>query len=134
MFCVNGFQEFAETNAFAPEVKLQIIRVVLDVIACLRWNFRAMDVSMRFLRFGPLKVATYEKLPLVAEKGNISRKLLGPLYGMSTACKDWRVAIRDFLGGECVWVASVDKSVFLRSQQGIDYVYGGISRPQPNKP
>ena len=32
-FCVTWFQEFAQTNASAPSVQLQIIRVVLGLIA-----------------------------------------------------------------------------------------------------
>ena len=47
-FRVEGFQEFAETNASAPAVQLQSIRAVLAVIAYRRWNFRAIDVSRSF--------------------------------------------------------------------------------------
>ena len=52
-FRATGFQEFAETDASAPTVQLQSIRAVLAVIAYLRWNFRAIDVSRAFLASGP---------------------------------------------------------------------------------
>ena len=37
--------------------------VVLAVIAYRKWDFRAADVSMAFLRSGPLKRETYAELP-----------------------------------------------------------------------
>ena len=52
------------------------------------------------LRSGPLKRDTYAKLPDGVEKVNISRKLLNPAYGLSTACKDWFETIQDFLANE----------------------------------
>ena len=88
-FALKVFQEFVETNAPAPTVQLQIIRAVLDVIAYRRRNLRAMDVSRAFLVSGPLKRDTYAKLLDGGEKGNIARKLLKPLYVLSTACEDW---------------------------------------------
>ena len=120
-FCVKGFQEFAEPNASAPKVQLQIARVVLAVIVYRRRNCRALGVSGSFLRSGPLKRDAYAKPHDVVEKDNIARKLLKPLYGMGTACKDWRKAARDLLangrrGGE---VTSVDKSVFFWTPQGV---------------
>ena len=77
------------------------------------------------MRSGPLRRDTYVKLPEGVEKGNIARKLLKPLYGMSTACKDWYGAIRNFLANECGGeVTSLDKSVFFRTRQWSDYGYG----------
>ena len=58
VFCVEGFREFAETNASAPKVELQRIRAVLALIAYRWWGFRAMDVPMAFSRPGPLKLDT----------------------------------------------------------------------------
>ena len=95
-FRAKGFREFVETNATAPAVQLQIPRSVLAVIAYRRWNFRAVDVSRGFLRSGPLKSDTYAKLPGGVANGNVSRKLLNPLYGLSTACKYRCGTIRDF--------------------------------------
>ena len=48
-----------------------------------------------------LQRETYAKLPYGVEKGNIAWKLLKPLYGLSTACKDWCETIRDFLAEVC---------------------------------
>ena len=48
VFCVKGFRDFAEPNASAPTVQLQIIRLCLAVIAYRKWNFRVMDVSRAF--------------------------------------------------------------------------------------
>ena len=51
--------------------------------------------------------------------------LLRPLYGLSTACKDWCKTIRDFLIYECGGKAtSLDKSVFFWAQEGFSYEYG----------
>ena len=50
IFCVKGPRKFAAPNASAPTVKLQRIRLFLDVIAYRKWNFRAIDVSRAFLR------------------------------------------------------------------------------------
>ena len=50
-----------------------------------------------FLTSGPLKRDNYAKLPDVVEKDNVARKLLKPLYGLSTACKDRYGAVRDVL-------------------------------------
>ena len=61
-FCASGFQEFAETNAPSPTVKLQRIREILAVIAYLKWNFRAAGAPLAFLRSGPLKRDAYAKL------------------------------------------------------------------------
>ena len=66
---VKWFQEFVEPNAYAPTVQLQGIRAVLDVIAYRKWEFRVMDVSRAFMRFGHLKSETYSELPNVIEKG-----------------------------------------------------------------
>ena len=96
-FCVNGFQEFSDPTAPAPTVQLQSIVLRLAVIADRKWNFRVMDVSRAFSMSGPLKRDTYVKLPAWVEKDNVARKLLKPLYGLSTACKDWYRTIRDFL-------------------------------------
>ena len=49
-FRVKGFQEFAETNASAPTVQLQRIRVALAVFAYRKWNSRTMDVPRAFPR------------------------------------------------------------------------------------
>ena len=101
-FGVKGFREFVETNASDPTVQLQSIRAVLAVIAYRMWNFRAMDVSRVFSRSVPLKLDTYAKPPDGSRSSNIARKLLKPLYGLSTACKDWCERIRDFLAKERV--------------------------------
>ena len=54
-FFVTWFQEFAESNASAPTVPLQSIRLCLAVIAYRMWNFRVMDVSRAFSMSEPLK-------------------------------------------------------------------------------
>ena len=54
-FCLKCCHAFVETSASPPSVQLQSIRVVLAVIAYRKWNFRAMDVSMAFLRSVHLK-------------------------------------------------------------------------------
>ena len=69
-------QEFVETNAAAPTVKLQIICLALAVIWYRKWNFRAMGVSREFLRSGPLKRDTYAKPPDAVDPENAARKLL----------------------------------------------------------
>ena len=56
-----------------------------------------MDVSIAFLRSGPLKRDNYANLPEGVENGYIACGMSKPLYGLSTACKDWRETIRDFL-------------------------------------
>ena len=100
--------------------------VVLDVTGYRKCNFRLMGVSRAFLRSVPLKRDTYVKLPDVVEKENAAWKLLNPLYGLSAECKDWYKTIRDFLAKECGRkLTSLDKSVFLRNQQGVEYGYGG---------
>ena len=59
------------------------------------------------------------------EEDNVDWKLLKPLFGLSTACKYWYKAIRNFLlnerGGE---VTPLAKSVFFRTQQCFEYGYG----------
>ena len=102
-FRAKCFQEFAESNASAPTVQLQIIRLCLSLIAYRKWNFRVSDVSRAIPRSEHLKREAYVKLPEGVEKGNSARKLLKPLYGLSTACKDWYRTIRDLLANECVW-------------------------------
>ena len=76
----------------------------LALIAYGKWNFRVMDVSWAFLRSGHWKRDTYGKLPEESEKDNVARKLLKPLFVLSTACKDWYKNIRDFLAIVCVCV------------------------------
>ena len=46
--CVKGRRGFAGSNASAPTVQLQIIRLRLDVIAHRKWDFRASDVTGAF--------------------------------------------------------------------------------------
>ena len=73
-----------------------------------------MDVSRAFLRSEPLERDTYVKLPEGVEQENVAWKLLKPLYGLSTACKDWYRTLRNFLIEECGGKAtSLDKSVFF---------------------
>ena len=98
--CFNCVQESVATNASAPTVQLHSIRLFLAVIGRRKWIFWAMGVSISFLRSEPLKRDTYAKLPDGVEKYDVAWKLLKPLYGMSTACSDWREAIRDFLANE----------------------------------
>ena len=102
VFCVKGFQEFVE-NASAPAVQLETIRVVLTIIAYRKWNMRATGVSIAFLRSVPLRRDAYALLPDGVESGNIAWDISKPLYGLITACKNWRNAIRDFLEEECVF-------------------------------
>ena len=66
-----------------------------------------MGVSISFLRSVRLKRDAYANLPEVVEKDNVSWKLLKPLYGPITDCKDWREAIRGFLEEECGGVTSL---------------------------
>ena len=76
-----------------------------------------MDVSRAFLRSEPLKRDTYVQLPKGVEKDNVAWELLKPLYGLSTACKDWYKTIRNFLSKECGGkVAALGKSVFFWTQ------------------
>ena len=96
-FRVKCFQWFVETNASAPMVQLQSIRVVLDVIAYRKWNYREMDVPKAFLRRGALERETYSELPGGVETKNISCGLPKPRYGLITACQYWYVTIRDCL-------------------------------------
>ena len=132
-FRVKGFQELVEANAAAPTVQLQSIRIALAVIAYRRWNFRVMDVSRAFLRSKPLMRNTFAKLPDGVEQENVAWKLIKPLYGLSTACKDWYSTIRNFLTDECGGkVTSLDKSVFFWTQEGFSYEYGRKYR-DPNK-
>ena len=64
---------------------------------------------------------------------NLAWELLKPLYGLSTACKDWYRTIRNFLTDECGGrVTSLDKSVFFWAQEGFSYEYGRRHRA-PNK-
>ena len=103
VFCVKFFQELSETNASVPTVQLQSIRAVLAVIAYRKWDFRAVGVSGAFLRSGHLKRDAYATLPDGVEKDNISWELLNPLYGMSTACKDWCEIVRDCISEDWRW-------------------------------
>ena len=119
-----SLQEFAETNASAPTVQLQSIRVVLAVMAYRKWDFRAIGVYRAWLTSGHLERDTYANLPEWVEKDDVAWELLNPLYGAITACKDWRGAIRDFLAEEFGWgVTSLGKSVFFWAQQGFGYGY-----------
>ena len=77
----------------------------------------ALDVSRAFLRLVHLRRDTYVQLPKGAEKDNVAWKLLKPLYGLSTTCKDWYKTIRNFLSKGCGGkVASLGKSVFFWTQ------------------
>ena len=72
IFCVKGSQEFVETNASAPPVQLQSVRLFLAVIGYRKWNFGEMGVLIAFLRPCPLKRDTYAKLPDGVEKDNVA--------------------------------------------------------------
>ena len=101
VFRVKRFQEFVETHASAPTVQLQIIRLLLAVIGYRKWNFRAIGVSGEFPRSGALKRDAYVELPDGAGKEIIARKLLTPLYGLSTACNERCETIRAFKRSIC---------------------------------
>ena len=62
-FRVKWFREFAGSNASAPTVQLQSIRMWIAVIAYRKWGFRVMDVSRAFLRSGHLGRDAYVQLP-----------------------------------------------------------------------
>ena len=100
-FRVKGIREFAESNASSPTVQLQSLRMCLSVIAYRKWNSRAMNVSRAFVRSGPLELDTYAQLPRGVEKGNISWKLLKPVYGLRAAGKDRGGNIRNIAAKEC---------------------------------
>ena len=101
IFRVKCFHEFAGTNASAPTVQLQRIMVLLAVIAYREWDFSVTDVSRAFSTSGSLKRDTYVQLPGGVEKGNAAWKPSKPLYGVSSAFKDWYGTIRYFLSKEC---------------------------------
>ena len=130
---MGGFQEVVEDNAASPTVQLQSVRIALAVIAYGKWDFRVMDVSRAFLRSEPLDRDTYAKLPDGVEQENAAWGLLKPLYGLSTAYKNWYRTIRNFLTEECGGkVTSLGKSVFFWTQEGFSYEYGKKYR-DPNK-
>ena len=123
-FRVKGFRKFAESDESAPTVQLQRIRMFLAVISYRKRNFRVMGISRAPLRSGPLGRDAYAQLPRWVGKANVSRMLLKPLYGLSTACKGRHKTIRNLLANECGGKAtSLDKSVFSRAQK-IDYDSG----------
>ena len=107
--------------------------VVLDVIAYRKCNFREMEVPGAFLRSGHLIRNTYARRPDGAETDNVACDLSKPLYGMSTACKDWCRTIRDFLSEVCVCVWGLLRWV-NRYSFGLNkgFIMGG-SRSQSNK-
>ena len=106
-------------------VQLQRIRLCLAVTAYRKWDFRATDVSRGILRSEPLKRDTYVQLPKWADGDNVAWGLLKPLYGLSTACKDWYETIRNSLLGECGGnVTSLGGLVFFWTQQVSTYGYG----------
>ena len=94
-FCVKGFQGLVGDNAAAPTVQLQSIRIALAVIAHRKWNFRAMGDSRAFLRSKPLERDICETTGWSGTE-NAAWKLIKPLYGLSTTCKDWYRALRIF--------------------------------------
>ena len=77
-----------------------------------------MGVSREILRSAPSRRDTYVQLPKGVDQDNVAWELLKPLYGLSTACKDWYKTIRNFLSKECGCnVASLDKSVCFWDQK-----------------
>ena len=60
-FRVKGFQELAETNASEPTVQLLSIRVVLDVIARRKWDFRAIGRFRILFKVGAFKTRRLRK-------------------------------------------------------------------------
>ena len=81
---------------------------------------------------GAVKSRQLRETSDAVEKDNAAWKILKPLYGASTVCKDRYNAIRDSLSNELGrYVTSLDKSVFFWTKHG--FGYGGGFR-DPNSP
>ena len=93
-------------------------------------GFRGVIVEGR-----TVKARRLRETSRMGRKGRYIVGSIKPLYGLSTACRDWCEAIRDFLENVCVCVGgvvtSVGKSIFFWDQQGFGYGYGGEFR-DPN--
>ena len=68
-----------------------------------------MDAPRAFLRPEPLKRETYVQLPKGVEDDKVAWKLLRPLYGEGTACKDWYKTIRKFPAEECAGKSDISR-------------------------
>ena len=77
----------------------------------------------RFLKPDPLKRGIYAQPPVFPEATPYNRrKFLKPLYGLSTVCKEWYLALRDDIVKDLGWkVTARDKSGFIRAASDCDY-------------
>ena len=79
----------------------------------MKWNFRMIDVARSFLKSSPLGWTKAAQPPYSSDSKEAAMWVLAkPIYGLIASCKDWYVAIRDFLSIERGRNAdSSDKSV-----------------------
>ena len=93
---VTGLQEFDGSGVSSPTAKLQSIRAVLKIAGCGNWDFKAMDVTMRF-KIGPIRYGAYVKPPYASESDESTIwKLINPFYRWIPSGMNWYVAIRVF--------------------------------------
>ena len=64
-------------------------------------KFIVIDVSRALLTLVPFRRDAYVNFLTEIAKGNVDWELLKPPYGLSTACRRWCEAVRDFLAKGC---------------------------------
>ena len=97
-YFVMCFQDEIGANAYAETTQLKSLRVSLSCVTYRKWKLRGMDFSRTALYSKPQGREIYAAPPLFPGKNpDTRRELTKPLYGLSTARRDWYGTLKDFL-------------------------------------
>ena len=108
-----GYEELNEDiPTDSPTCNKESIRIVLAVIASMKWNVNLLDIATAFLQGKNLDRNIYLKPPKQANSPGVLWKLNKCVYGLDDASRFWYFRIREELNKLGCKMSKFDSAVF----------------------
>ena len=113
-------------EVFAPDARLETVRVLIAIAAQESWEIHHMDVKSAFLN-GELKEEVYVELPkefaVEGREGNVLR-LRKALYGLRQAPRAWNAKLDNFLKSLGFQKCPLEHAVYTRWKENKIQIVG----------